>query len=175
MNIKQIAKTCGGPDGAIYGNMVFDWKDYSEKYTDITEKMLDEEAIKNTGCDEGFHAFYSYWTSESDTKQGENFWCKLAFKDSDLIGVICLGLSPTKEFTIMEIIIAPDKRNQGYGSALLSELLRNANVIIGTDINIAKAVIFPKNIASQKTFEKAGFVYTGTHPDGDAWYYEYRN
>ena len=31
MNIKQIAKTCGGPDGAIYGDMIFEWKDYSEK------------------------------------------------------------------------------------------------------------------------------------------------
>lgn len=156
-------------------NMIFDWKDYSEKYSDITENLLDNEAIKNTGCDEGFHSFYSYWLEEADTKLHENFWCKLAFKDNKLIGVICIGLAPTKEFTVMEIIIAPDKRNQGYGSALLLELLRNAATIIGININIAKAVIFPNNIASQKSFEKAGFIFTGAHPDGDAWYYEYKN
>lgn len=153
--------------------MIFDWKDYSEKYASITEALLDDIAIKNTGCDEGFHAFYSYWFEEECTKLNENFWCKLAFKEGDLIGIICLGLSPTDEFTIMEIIVAPDKRNQGYGSKMLLELLKNAYNIIGVEITLAKAVIFPNNIASQKSFKKAGFIFAGAHPDGDAMYYEY--
>ena len=155
-------------------NMLFEWEDYSAEYADITEGLLDDEAIRNTGCDEGFSAFYSYWLNEADTKLNENFWCKLAFMDNELIGVVCLGLSPIKEFTVMEIIVSKSKRNRGYGSAMLLNLLKNATVIIGIEINIAKAVIFPNNIASQRSFEKAGFVYTDSHPDGDAWYYEYR-
>ncbi|MBE6610619.1 MAG: GNAT family N-acetyltransferase [Ruminococcaceae bacterium] len=154
-------------------DIIFDWKDYSEKYSEITEALLDETAIKNTGCDEGFHTFYSYWLEEEYTKLNKNFWCKLAFKGDELIGVICLGLSPTDEFTIMEIIVTPNIRNQGYGSKMLLELLKNAYNIIGVEITLAKAVVFPNNIASQKAFEKAGFVFTGAHPDGDALYYEY--
>ena len=39
----------------------------------------------------------------------------------------------------------------------------------------AEACIFPSNIASIKAFEKAGFQYSHSHPEGDAWYYEYRS
>ena len=77
-------------------------------------------------------------------------------------------------FTIQEFIVSPSYRGKGYGTAILNELLLCSNNIIGQDISFAEAVIYPDNIASQKAFQKAGFVYTNAHPDGDAWYYQYR-
>ena len=113
--------------------MLFKYIDYSEKFVEITESLLDETAINNTGCDEGFHNFYNYWLEESDTILNQNFWCKLAFDGNELIGVICLGLSPTKEFTIMEIIVAPNKRGKGLGSSIIHELIDNSEKIIGKE------------------------------------------
>lgn len=47
--------------------------------------------------------------------------------------------------------------------------------ILGRTIKDAEAVIFPDNIASQKAFEKAGFIFYSEHPDGDAWNYRYHD
>ena len=64
-------------------------------------------------------------------------------------------------------------RGYGIGSAVLRELLDNGEDIIGQKTDKVMAVIFPGNTASQKCFEKAGFKYVSSHPDGDAWYYRY--
>ena len=77
---------------------------------------------------------------------------------------------------IMEVLIAPEKRGQGRGSALLNELLNNEE-IIGFTIRNCEAVIYPSNIVSQKTFENAGFVYRNNYKDenGDSFYYIYES
>ena len=89
------------------------------------------------------------------------------------IAAIAVGLWKG-ELTISELIVAPEKRSRGSGSALLIELLENSGGILGKDFESAKAVIFPDNAASQKAFERAGFHFESAHPDGDAWYYVYR-
>ena len=66
----------------------------------------------------------------------------------------------------MEVVIAPEKRGQGKGSKLLKEFLENAE-ITGCAIHKSEAVIYPDNIASQKTFENAGFKYSHNHEDQD--------
>ncbi len=73
---------------------------------------------------------------------------------------------------ISEIIIAPEKRGMGYGSALIRELTENTLDIIGKNVKLFEAVIFPSNIASQKAFEKSGFKFVSSHSDDDAWYYQ---
>ena len=50
-------------------------------------------------------------------------------------------------------------------ASVIKELLENSKSIIGIDIHKAEAVIFLSNKASQKAFEKAGFVYLCTHGD----------
>lgn len=149
----------------------FEWKDYSSEYSQIVELLLDKEAIKYTGCDESFESFYSYWLKELGQN---NFWSKVIFSDNKLIGVIAFAKAPNNVYTIQEIIVSPSKRGQGYGTKILNELLNFSKDIIGQNIILAEAVIYPENIASQKAFEKAKFVYTGSHPDGDAWYYQYK-
>ena len=152
--------------------MKYEWIDYSHEHKALVDSWLDVEAIRFTGCDEGFDRFYNYWFDEPETKIGENFWAKIIIEDGVPIGIIAISLWENI-FTISEFIICPQKRGKGIGTKVLIELLINAKKILGIQIEKAQAVIFPNNIASQKAFEKAGFVFHSEHPDGDAWYYEY--
>ena len=153
--------------------MNFKWLDYSSVFADTVKRFLDEEAIRMTGIDEGFNDYYNYWVNEENTVIGENFWCKVIFKNEKPVGVVALGRAPDGEFVLSEIIVSPTMRGHGVGSAVLNELLYNGEDIIGQKIEKSMAVIFPDNIASQKCFEKAGFKFHSAHPDGDAWYYKY--
>lgn len=150
--------------------MNFAWNNYSSEYTEKIEAFLDEEAIKYTSCDNGFDDFYKYWHNELGES---NFWCKVILIESEPIAIIALAKAPDNVFTIQEFIVSPNRRGKGYGSAILRELLMCSNDIIGQDISVAEAVIYPNNIASQKAFQNSGFIYAGAHSDGDAWYYQY--
>ena len=151
----------------------YGWVDYSKDYREIVESFLDDEAIKSTGCDDGFEAFYTYWMSEEDTRLNENFWFKVISTDQKPIAIIAIAKSQQNEFTVSEFIIAPTERRKGHGKAILKELLSNSSTILGERIDLARAVIFPSNIASQKAFAGAGFDFSFTHPDGDALYFEF--
>ena len=147
----------------------FIWDSYHVDHEKVVENLLDFEAVRFTGCDEGFKAFYDYWKKELDEN---SFWCKTIFLKEKLIAVIALAEVPDGVFTIQELIVSPDCRNMGYGSDILSELLYYSSDIIGRDIHMAKAVIFSDNLASKKAFEKAGFVCS--EGDNDVLYFEYR-
>ena len=41
--------------------MKYVWSDYSKDFAKVVDSFLDEEAVKNTGCDEGFDVYYQYW------------------------------------------------------------------------------------------------------------------
>ena len=153
--------------------MNFVWYDYNPNTMSFIETWLDESAVESTGLDECFRAFYEYWASEDGFVVGENFWCKVISENDEPFGVIAFCQHEHKTI-IMEVLIAPDKRGQGKGSALLKELLNNKEIIDFT-ILISEAVIYPSNIASQKAFERAGFIYYNNHKDdnGDSMHYIY--
>ena len=150
--------------------MNFIWKDYSFEYAEKIEDFLDKEAFKYTSCEDGFNDFYTYWYNELGES---NFWCKVILIENEPIAVISLAKAPDNVFTVQEFIVSPSYRGKGCGSNILRELLFCSKEIIGQEISVAEAVIYPNNIASQKAFQKAGFVYTNAHPDGDAWYYRF--
>lgn len=153
--------------------MKYTWIDYNSAYKEMVDSWLDKDARRFTGCDEGFEEYYQYWANDADTKIGENFWAKIIIADAEPIGIVTLGLWENV-FTISELIIRPDRRGKQFGSSVLMELIAHSKDIMGIEIQEAKAVIFPNNIASQKAFEKAGFKFHYEHPDGDAWYYRYQ-
>ena len=150
------------------------WIDYTSAYKEMVESWMDGDAKRFTGCDEGFDEYYQSEVNDPETKPGENFWVKIIIANTDPVGIIALGLWDNI-LTISEFIIRPDRRGNGLGSLALVELLAQSNNIIGVKIKDAEAVIFPNNIASQKAFEKAGFIFHSEHPDGDVWYYRYHN
>ena len=152
--------------------MCFDWIDYPGPYRETAEAWLDPEAKRFTGCEEGFYEFYRYWANTPEPLLNKNFWFKVIVHNGEPIGVIAVALWEGV-FTVSEFLLHPDRRGLGLGSAILRELLNLADSILGKPIESAQTVIFPGNRASQRAFEKAGFVFESTHPDGDALYYRY--
>ena len=153
--------------------MRFIWTDYNAADEETVEKWMDRTARKNTGCEDGWADYANACIEETDTVLGENFWLMMVSEDGKPFAAIAVALWEG-ELTISELVVAPERRGHGLGSALLMELLNNSGAILGKEFVSAKAVIFPDNAASQKAFEKAGFRFESAHPDGDAWYYTYR-
>ena len=147
------------------------WHDYDPKTMGYIETWLDEIAVKFTGLDEGFRSFYEYWAKENGFAVGENYWCKVVLVNDEPVAVLACSLYDAV-VTIMEIVVKPENRGKGIGTKLLKELWEKEE-ILGFPIQKSEAVIFPRNIASQRAFEKAGFRYHHANEDGDAWYYAY--
>lgn len=153
--------------------MKYLWKDYDPDTMPFAEQWLDAEAVRFTGCDDGWRAFYEYWRGQSDFRLGENYWCKAVLEAGKPFAVVAFCLWEDV-FSVMEILVAPSARGQGKGSGVIAELLADAPEICGREIHTARAVIFPDNVASQKAFGKAGFVLSSESEDGDALYYVFR-
>lgn len=151
----------------------FTWLDYDKSHRETVESWFDSEAVKYTGCDDGWDSYFEYWKQEPETVLNENFFGKVIFDEEAAIGILSIFKEDDVHY-IQEFIISPDRRGRGIGSGVLRELLQNGENIIGQPIKNAEACIFLNNIASQRAFEKAGFQYSHAHPDGDAWYYVYR-
>ena len=152
--------------------MQFVWRDYDPDSMGYIESWLDESAVRSTGLEDGFRAFYEYWANEDGYHVGENFWSKVVFEGDKPFAVAAFGLYEGK-IILMEIVEDPQQRGRGKGAKLLRELLENEE-ILGFTIQESEAVIFLGNLASQKAFEKAGFEYHHTHKDGDAVIYVYK-
>ena len=150
--------------------VMYIWQDYIPEDMEYVEKWLDKEAIRLTGLDDGWRGFFDYWKNDAVCTLGENFWCKVVFEGKNPFAVIAFGLWEGSVH-IMEVLVAPKFRKQGRGTGLLKELLENGERIFDCSVEKAEAVIFPDNPASQKAFEKVGFVFDHAHEDGDAWYY----
>lgn len=151
--------------------MSFIWQDYCPETMEYVEKWLDANAVSTTGMDEGFRSFYEYWANEDGFVLGQNFWCKIVCTDNEPVAVVALNMYEGK-MTVMEIVVAPEKRGHGLGSLILKELMQNKQ-ILGFTIKTSEAAIYTNNVASQKAFQNAGFRHDRTHEDGDTLYYLY--
>ncbi|MBQ8783834.1 MAG: GNAT family N-acetyltransferase [Clostridia bacterium] len=147
--------------------MNFYWTDYNPTEMKFVEKWLDKTAVKFTGMDDGWEDFYKYWKNEKDTILNQNYWCKVVSEKGLPFCVIALGFHEDS-FVIMEMLVSPKMRNKGKGTLIIKELIENSKQILGKEIQKAEAVIYPSNKASQRCFEKAGFVLERIHEDGDA-------
>ena len=151
--------------------MDFVWKDYASTTMEFVESWLDAETVRLTGLEDGFRDFYDYWAAEDGYCVGKNYWCKVAYEADTPVGIIAFALHEGN-MSIMEILVAPEKRGQGSGTKMLAEL-HSRPEILGFQIEKSEAVIFPDNIASQRAFEKAGFHHHHTYEDGSALIYVY--
>lgn len=154
--------------------MRFDWKDYGADTMTFVEDWLDDYAVRMTGMDDGWRAFHEYWITEGGMTPGKDYWCKVVYDGEAPFAVIALSVYKG-DFHIMELLVKPEMRGKGFGTALLCDLLLCGEMIIGHRIEKATAVIFPNNSASQKAFERASFVFDHVNDDGDAWYYCYNS
>lgn len=153
--------------------MRFIWRDYDKFDKSVVEEWLDDEARRTTGIDGSFEELYRYWLDKSDTTVENELWCKVVFRADKAVAALLIGCHKG-EFTLSEFIVDPMLRGKGIGTAVLTELIKHSVYILGKDITFVKAVIFPDNEASKRAFEKSGFNYDSTHPDGDSMYYVHR-
>ena len=150
--------------------MRFDWKDYAADTMPFVEDWLDDYAVRMTGMDDGWRSFHEYWITEGGMTSGKDYWCKVVYDQATPFAVIALSLYE-ETYHVMELLVKPEMRGKGFGTALLRDLLSNGETIIGHRIEKATAVIFPNNPASQKAFERAGFTVDCT--SDDVWYYSF--
>lgn len=150
--------------------MKFLWIPYTDGHAVVAETFLDSEAVKNTGIEDGWDDYVSYWKNEPSVNYGEDFFAFMIKDGEEYVAVIAVGLHEG-ELSVPEIIVSPEKRGRGVGGEILTELLSETVSIIGKEKRLARAVIFPRNEASKRAFLKAGFEYESSHPDGDADYY----
>ncbi len=153
--------------------MIYRYMDYTPEMETVIDSWLDDDGAYFTGFEDGFASFYDYWTHEPDTVLSENYWVKIICEKDCPVGVVVLSFAEDV-FCFAELLIDPAKRGQGIGTAVIHELIENGKDILGCTINRAEACIYPSNVPSQKAFEKAGFRFDHTHPDGDIWYYTYK-
>ena len=148
--------------------MIFKWIDYTYKDDVLIDSWLDEEAVRLTGLEDGWRAFYDYWANE--LKDG--YWCKVVYFDDTPIAIIFFDYNPEIDsYHISEFVVRPEYRGKGYGTKILNELLDCSEDIFGHKIEHSNAVIFRDNVASRKAFMNAGFILVGTDEDGNTEYY----
>lgn len=139
-------------------------RDYDRLEAKIVDSWLDDEAIRNTGLEDGFDEFFEYWNGEC----GSDFSAKIAEFDGKPVAVVTAAYD-NGFVTIQEIIVAPDMRGRGIGTWAINELVEEAPSMYGP-IETYEAVVFFDNVPSQKAFEKAGFD-KRLHENSDAYIY----
>ncbi len=144
------------------------WQDYGPEQAVLVNAWLDREAVRNTGLDDGFDAFYQYWERNSDPARGENFYCKIVSTERRPVAVVAFSYYQ-QTVVIMEIVVDPIWRGQGIGTSIIKELVANAADWIRQPVSVFEAVIFPHNTTSQNAFYKAGFVPVPGKKDNDRW------
>lgn len=135
-----------------------------EVHTELLDTWLDADARKYTGIENGagWNGDIAYWKNESP----DTFQAFLLGDPEPAAAVYCF-LEPDR-LHIGEILVDPDKRGNGLGTAVLKFLLYSY-----AQCETATAVIFPSNFPSRRAFAKAGFCHTSTNPDGDAEYWTF--
>ena len=103
--------------------MNFIWCDYNPETMGYVENWLDEHAVRMTGMDNGFRQEYEYWANEDYNTAGENFWCKVVFENEIPFAIIEFGVHEGV-VTVMETLVAPEKRGQGWVQRLLKSFLK---------------------------------------------------
>ncbi len=134
----------------------------AEIHGKLVDSWLDAAARHSTGMD-SFREDVAYWmTEEPETYQA------MVFGNPEPMAAAYFFVRG-QELHIGEILISPEKRGSGIGTAILRMLLYE----IGHACHTFTAVIYLDNEPSKRLFEKSGFTKTDTHPDGDAEQYTF--
>jgi len=153
--------------------MRYNWRAYTADDAADVDGWMDDDARYYTGCDDGWDDYVRAMLDEDYIRPEENFFCRIIVDQTIPIAALALFLTEDGVLWISEFVVRPEMRGRGHGSAILAELVTSADAILGCTYKRAEAVIYPNNIASIRAFAAAGFHYTHTHPDGDAYYYRY--
>ena len=152
--------------------MDFVWREVCEGDEATVLALFRSEGVRFANADYvvSFSGFCKCWQDEVV----EEFFVKSAHLGGEMVAVIAYSRSADAVFTILEFIVVPGFREKWFGSKLLSEFISRSTLIVGEEITDAVAVIEWDNYRAQGVFLRAGFVNSGTHPDGDAIRFVYK-
>lgn len=153
--------------------MKFQWTDYSAEDAPTVDRWLDVDAVAMTGLDMLWDDYWNAVLADAVNYPGCKDHCKLVRDNGIPVAVICFGCYEG-EATVSEIVVAPQFRGRGYGTRILQDLIAHSGELLGEKVDKISAVIFPANVASQRAFEKAGFVCDYAHENETALHYVYQ-
>lgn len=153
--------------------MEYKWREYTAADAAVIESWMDADARYFTGCDNGWDDYVSCMKQEDYIRPGENFRCPVISAGDQPVAAAALYLDEDGTLCIPELVVRPDLRGMGHGTAILRALAAYADTMFRGGVLAMEAVIFPDNTASITAFARAGFQFTHAHPDGDALYYRY--
>lgn len=151
--------------------MQFQWIDFQKRYLNDLIVWQEDRATKCYATEDLAEDIH-YYQAHPDYQENENFFCKLVLQNEQLLAVLIL-LGEDQTLTINPLIVAPSMRGQGYGTAIIKELIENTKKILGSEFLCFEAGIDLKNTRSLQLFKKAGFHLQKIHPDGDFGYFMY--
>lgn len=156
--------------------MLFKWVDYCEKYEDEIDAWMNDELIIRHAVDESLKADHLYYATSNEFILNKNYFCKVILEGENVIAVMTLLINERitnlnkNLILINSIFTSPAKRNQGYGTKIINELIKDTEKIIPYTDNIFEAEIDTDNSRSIHTFDKLGFIFIGTHDKNDYGY-----
>ena len=150
--------------------MKFQWTDYSAEDAPMVDRWLDADAVAMTGLDMLWDDYWNAVLADAVNFPGCKDYCKMVRENGMAVAAVCFGRYEGVA-TVSEIVVVPQFRGRGYGTRILQELIAHSDELLGEKVGKICAVIFPANVASQRAFEKAGFVCDYAHEDGTALHY----
>ena len=150
--------------------MDFVWKEVDKQDEGAVVDLLCSEDVRFATPDVVFYDFCQCWQKELR----EDFFVRSIYLDGVFVAAIVFSRSVDAVYTILEFAVVPRFREQRLGSRIVGEFISCSSSILGEKILDAVAVIEWDNYRAQGVFESAGFVNSGTHPDGDACYFRYK-
>ena len=150
--------------------MMFQWTEYSAEDAPTVDRWLDADAVAMTGLDMHWNDYWNAVLADAVNFPGCKDRCKIVRENGMAVAAVCFGCYEGVA-TVSEIVVAPQLWGRGYGTRILQDLISHLKELLGEKIEKICAVIFPANVASQRAFEKAGFVFDYAHEDGTALHY----
>lgn len=150
---------------------MFEWTDYRPEDAALIDSWMDTQAVAMTGIDQEWEAYWNAVIADAQNYPGCRDFCKIVCKNGMAVATVVYGCYRGIA-TISEIIVDPLQRGKGIGTQIIRELIASAEGLLGEQVYEFCAVIFPKNISSQKAFTKAGFQFDRAHEDGTVLYYK---
>ena len=157
--------------------MCFNWTDYPAQYEDEIETWCDESAIRFALDGESIKSEHQ-WYLDNYT-HNSSYFCKIILDGETPVALLMLATWNEAKVRFNEnfiyidtLIINPALRNQGYGTRIVIDIMKNVNQLIGSGSNVFIAQIHKDNGISEKLATKLGFqiVYTDSAPWFD-WIY----
>ena len=151
--------------------MHLEWTDYRREDAPVVDGWLDSVAVAMTGLDMPWDEYWQAVLSDGKNFPGCKDFCKIIRENGRAIAAICFGWYDGV-VTVSEIVVAPQQRGKGYGTQILRELISLLDPLTGEKTEKVRAVVFSRNLPSQRAFTKAGFVFD--YAEDGSWNYIYK-